>query len=522
MSNMKTPGVYIVEKNAFANSVVEVATAVPAFIGYTEKAEDASKNSLLNKPLKVTSLSEFQKYFGGEPKTKFSVKKRAVESITSANPAKGTLLNVSSETVYDISRPDNFHTLYHHLCMFFANGGGTCYIVSVGHYAEACDADKLKGGIEALVKEQEPTMVLVPEATLLKEADCLSVQQQMLMHCGKMKNRICLLDVWNGQSLEGSPSSVENFRSGIGENFLNYGVAYTPWLLTSVVSDKDMSVEHIAYDDFKEIAEKFISETTTPTAREKYMLDLIQEYVSRHPNATIAEGDTDNRWTEEEAQIKGSDLHLIMIQNWPLYKGIIDMAKDTLNVLPPSSSMAGVYTMVDNNRGVWKAPANVTLANVVKPTDTITSDTQEDLNMPMNGKAVNAIRFFIGEGVKVWGARTLNGNSGDWRFVNVRRTMIYLEESVKNAARAYVFEPNDANTWVNMKSMIGNFLNSVWKRGGLAGATPEDAYSVQVGLGETMTAEDILDGTLRITVLAAISRPAEFIEITFQQQMQKS
>lgn len=124
--------------------------------------------------------------------------------------------------------------------------------------------------------------------------------------------------------------------------------------------------------------------------------------------------------------------------------------------------------------------------------------------------------------VEGWDARPTEGNSQDWRYINVRRTMIFLEESVNNATRAYVFEPNDANTWLNMKSMIDGFLRGVWKRGGLAGTTPEDAYSVHVGLGDTMTAEDILNGIMRITILVAISRPAKFIEITFQQQMQKS
>ena len=101
-------------------------------------------------------------------------------------------------------------------------------------------------------------------------------------------------------------------------------------------------------------------------------------------------------------------------------------------------------------------------------------------------------------------------------------THMFLEESVKNAAKAYVFEPNVAATWMNVRSMIDNFLRSVWKRGGLAGATAEDAYEIHVGLGDTMTAEDILDGIMRVSVLVAITRPAEFIEITFQQQMQKS
>lgn len=79
-----------------------------------------------------------------------------------------------------------------------------------------------------------------------------------------------------------------------------------------------------------------------------------------------------------------------------------------------------------------------------------------------------------------------------------------------------------ASTWLNLKSMIQNFLTGIWKRGGLAGATPDDAFSVHVGLGDTMTPEDVLEGILRVTVLVAIVRPAEFIEITFQQQMQKS
>jgi uncharacterized protein len=205
-----------------------------------------------------------------------------------------------------------------------------------------------------------------------------------------------------------------------------------------------------------------------------------------------------------------------------VYPSILRVLQKKLNMLPPSSSMAGVYTMVDNTRGVWKAPANLSLSGVISPTVNITNEDQEDLNVTTQGKSINAIRSFVGEGVLVWGARTLDGNSLDWRYVNVRRTMIMIQESVKQASKACVFEPNVANTWVTLKSMIRNFLTSVWKRGGLAGASPDDAFGVFVGLGETMTADDILEGILRVSVLLAISRPAEFIEITFEQQMQKS
>ena len=203
-------------------------------------------------------------------------------------------------------------------------------------------------------------------------------------------------------------------------------------------------------------------------------------------------------------------------------KEIMKVICQQINRLPVAVAMAGIYARTDDARGVWKAPANVSISRAVSPTVNLTDSMQENLNVDVLGRSINAIRYFKGDGIKVWGARTLDGNSLDWRYINVRRTMIFLEESIKNAAKAYVFEPNVASTWLNMKSMIENFLMGVWKQGGLAGASPEDAYSVHEGLGDTMTPEDILEGILRITILVAISRPAEFIEITFQQQMQKS
>lgn len=206
----------------------------------------------------------------------------------------------------------------------------------------------------------------------------------------------------------------------------------------------------------------------------------------------------------------------------PLYTDIMNAITTRMNAMPPSSAMAGLYTMVDGTRGVWKAPANVSVGSVTSPMININHEEQENLNVSTTGKSINAIRPFVGEGTLVWGARTLDGNSLDWRYINVRRTMIMIEESIRLASKAYVFEPNTANTWVTMKSMIENFLTSIWKQGGLAGAVPSDAFSVHVGLGQTMTPVDILEGILRITVLVAVVRPAEFIEITFQQQMQKS
>jgi len=122
----------------------------------------------------------------------------------------------------------------------------------------------------------------------------------------------------------------------------------------------------------------------------------------------------------------------------------------------------------------------------------------------------------------VWGARTLDGNSQDWRYIPVRRTVIYIEQSIKNLLEPYVFSANTQATWTAVKAMAENFLTGLWRDGGLAGATAQDAFFVQVGLGSTMTNEDILNGFMNMTIGVAITRPAEFIILTFQQQMQAS
>ncbi|MCG8699175.1 MAG: phage tail sheath subtilisin-like domain-containing protein, partial [Bacteroidales bacterium] len=190
--------------------------------------------------------------------------------------------------------------------------------------------------------------------------------------------------------------------------------------------------------------------------------------------------------------------------------------------LPPSSAVAGVYATVDSNRGVWKAPANVSLNKVIEPLVKIDDDDQESLNVDTTGKSVNAIRAFSGKGILVWGARTLAGNDNEWRYISVRRFYNMVEESVKKATGQFVFEPNDANTWKKVQAMINNFLILQWRQGALQGAKPEEAFYVNVGLGETMTSLDILEGRMIVEIGMAVVRPAEFIILKFSHKMQES
>jgi phage tail sheath protein FI len=185
--------------------------------------------------------------------------------------------------------------------------------------------------------------------------------------------------------------------------------------------------------------------------------------------------------------------------------------------------VAGVYARVDKERGVWKAPANAGILNVSRPAIQITKDLNDGLNIdPTSGKSVNAIRHFAGKGTLVWGARTLAGNDNENRYVPVRRFLIFAEESIKKATASFVFEPNDANTWLKVRSMIENFLTTQWRNGALAGAKPEQAFYVKIGLNQTMSAQDIRNGYMIVEIGLAVVRPAEFIVLRFAQKMQAS
>ncbi len=474
-----TPGVYIAEENAFPNSVVAVASAVPAFIGHTERAEYQGK-SLHRQPCRITSLNEFHIFFGHAPRHRFSLDDKGLPVA-----------------------PDPLYRLYFAMQMFYENGGGACYVVSAGSYADALSASVLTEAMGTLEKEQEPTLVVVPDAvSLTSVAECAKVQNASLKHCASTQNRFAILDVYDGFKSPGD--CIAPFRESI-TNHLSLGAAYYPWLKSTVVQDSDLSIANFL--DTGALKKQLTDEVSSQPENRRAPLQ-----------AEIAKLAT----IDAASDAQRAALHETLSVISPAYVRLLHDIKAQLNLQPPSGAMAGIYTLMDDSRGVWAAPANVGVSAVTAPAVDITHEEQEDLNVPLDGKAVNVIRAFAGRGTLVWGARTLDGNSQDWRYVNVRRTVLMLEASIRQAVEAYVFAPNVANTWVTVKSMLQNFLTGIWKQGGLAGARPEDAFSVEAGLGVTMTADDILDGLLRVTVRLAVTHPAEFIEITFAQQQQSS
>ena len=517
-SNIKSPGVYIDERNAFPNSVVAVATAVPAFIGYTPQALYEGK-SFTNVPQKITSFAEFKAIYcypdpapPAAPASQYHPMYYLVKQ--KSEPTKGDYMTIDDSFYSIVPDPNTIYYMYNSIRLFYENGGADAYIVSVGTYgAESKNPMKLgdplinpnvqlgdlMNGLALLKKEEEPTMYICPEATLLSIDNNSTLMEEMLLQCTEMQTAVSIFDVIGGRDPDPImyTNDINTFRMNTGNVGLCYGTAYYPFIGTTIMQNQDIDYSNLFGGDIKQLAPLLNS----PISPNQAVASIIANI--ENPASVLSATQNNNA----------------LINASKTYSTIIKHILSDANILPPSGAMAGVITNTDNEKGVWQAPANTSIVGVASLPICLSESQQGGLNVDaVSGKSINCIRMFNGIGILIWGARTLDGNSLDWKYLPVRRTMTFLEQSCKVAAHAYVFEPNNKNTWEAVKSMISSFLNIIWKEGGLQGASPADAFSVECGLGATMTSDDLLLGFMNVTVKVAIVHPAEFIVITFQQQ----
>lgn len=680
----KTPGIYVEEITTFPPSVVPVETAIPAFVGYTEKALDRDGNSLTMVPTRIKSLLEYETYFGGD----FHPSAYEVELIIANN-------TVTSIAISPRNAADNERRYYLYGCLrhFYANGGGPCYIVSVGSYNDDPDLGNsttpagLRGGLSQLERWDEPTLLLFPDGVSLSATELGTLQQDALAQSEKLQDRFVIMDLHQGDlaaSVSNDPVAI--FRQSVGNNNLKYGAAYYPWMYTiyrptvyfrdlnfvdgsgnsipnnildsltndaainalvppvrnananaqAVITAVDISSMAGANpltlnrDNFAQLNTHFAgllellrqtAATSVSTVRQRFgnllllpraitlafqtldaatlpaelshavgnlredtgLIDTIialialekntnvlsvfedrdaddvatdyadldgTDWIGSHDNIAAIPANTQSFEGDDErevalrtaaalqnlfdqlaaailtvfeaAEFLVNEAEQQLFTNHPVMRDVAEQVKRTMSLLPVEGAVAGIYAAVDRTRGVWKAPANVSLADVIAPAVKVNDEMQADLNVTTTGKSINAIRAFTGKGTLVWGARTLAGNDNEWRYVPVRRFFNMAEESIKKATEPFVFEPNDANTWVRVRAMIENFLTIQWRQGALAGATPVQAFYVKVGLGETMSAQDILEGLMIVEIGMAVVRPAEFIILRFAHKMQVS
>jgi uncharacterized protein len=521
--NIKAPGSYVKESAAFPPSIIAVETAVPAFIGYTEKAE-MNKQSVFLKPIKIASMEDFETVFGGSYKAVYNI-----EEVTGGNEYDFSVTDTDLAPPQDKyfrlkpASPSTFN-LYNSMRLFYANGSGSCYVVSVGDYAKGATIKKgdLLAGLDSIKEQVGPTMLVIPDAVLLpntgiendqpwKSSDFRDVTRAMLAQCGELQDRFAILDVYGAQYAEaGNLTAIaDEFHEDVGDRGLSYGAAYFQFLDTTVVSSSDY--------DYTSLSP--LASLTTILGWENKNLNWDDKNNKPTPKYDAVQSDIE-RMADAVDPEEVAKLNQSLIAALPLLGKMLQLVAAKNNVLPASGAMAGVYTFVDSTRGVWNAPANITLNSVDRVTLNLNDQQQGDFNMPLDGKAIDVIRDFVGRGTVVWGARTLDGNSNDYRYIQVRRTIIYIEQSIKNALNQFVFAPNDGNTWVTVVAMVSNFLQGVWSAGGLMGATASEAFSVECGLGSTMTPTDILEGYMVAQVTLQMMRPAEFIELTFKQKME--
>ncbi len=184
---------------------------------------------------------------------------------------------------------------------------------------------------------------------------------------------------------------------------------------------------------------------------------------------------------------------------------MFDAGAKRTDYFPPSGAMAGIYARSDNSRGVHKAPAN----EVVRGCTGLSCNYNVGEQDILNPIGVNLIRALPGQGIRVWGARTISSN-GLWKYVNVRRLFIYIEESIKANTNWVVFEPNSETLWSRVTRTIETFLATCWRDGALAGSSPEQAFFVECG-PTTMTQDDIDNGRLICQIGIAPVKPAEFV-----------
>ena len=441
-------------------------TATPCFVGFTERAPIGADD--VAEPQLIDSLLAFERVFGGAhaPTRTLSV---------ALNPLAPSGYLVSDLDSTSAAVP--VFQLYGAVRLYFDNGGRRAVVVSCGDFASPPDSARLLAGL-ATVRDTYGNLLVVPDASTLASVDDYAVVvRAMLEQCAAATNRFAVLDVWQGhhdphtpipRHSAVSPSVVQTApaasRAAFGNAHLDHGAAYYPFL-------------RVPFD---------VLASTAPA----------DVHVSVSGAAAVS-------------------LEVLHTIDASAAAAVRQWLRDEERLLAPSGGVAGIYARVDIARGIWKAPANESLNDVLGTAVPLTDVDQHALNVdPAEGKSINAVRMFAGRATLVWGARTLAGNDNEWRYVSTRRLVSALDVQVRRATAFAVLEPQNPALWARVCEEGESVLQAWWRNGALHGVTVRDAFFVRCGLGRTMTQQDLDEGRLIVEVGLAVVRPAEFIIVS--------
>ena len=507
MAVYQSPGVYIVEEDRGTKPIEAVGTAVAAFVGFTEKAEEqldgGAPVSLLNKSVAVANWSQYVEKFGGF--------------------VEGAYLPYS---VYG----------------YFQNGGSRCYVISVKSLGASLDpelaapatvalpsraekpADTLEiaaksggpGGNEIKVsvkdEEDEQAFTLVVESpagtetfsglTLGKgEENVVTVLEQqsklvtvkVLKAAGSLAERRPKAGVYNlsGGMIQVKSVAVSDYRGQAAERTGLGGLAAIDEVTMLVVPDLMQSYQdgEMSLEDVQAVQQAAYEHCE----QVKYCFAILDSPPDLTPQKV-------REWRlSANFDSKYAALYYPWIETADMVKG-----KGTVRI-PPSGHIAGVYARSDTERGVHKAPANEVVRGATGLPIQVTRPEQDSLN-PIG---INCIRAFPGRGIRIWGARTVSSDPA-WRYINVRRLFNMVEESIERGTQWVVFEPNDPDLWARVRRDVKAFLSTVWTSGALFGGTPDEAFYVKCD--EELNPPAVRDlGQLIIEIGIAPVKPAEFV-----------
>jgi phage tail sheath protein FI len=503
MPEYLSPGVYIEEVDRGTRPIEAVGTAVAAFVGFTEKAEDVQNGSgpisLLNKATLVTNWSQYVAKFGGF--------------------IEGAYL---PDAVYG----------------YFQNGGGRCYVISVRTMGKSIDPDLAV-----------PATALLP-ASGEKTGDALEIKAREGGPVGnaiKVEVRAGAEDAFSiiVQGPSGAPETFDGLGTGKGATNVATVVNAQSTLVTVKVVKSGLvpkaGTYQLAGGEVKIVALTVADYQGDPAERTSIGgLEAVDEVTM------LAAPDLMGSYQSGELDLEGVQavqramyefcernkycfaildappgLNPQAVKEWRLSANydtkyaalyypwikVADLSNGggAMRLVPPSGHVAGIYARNDVERGVHKAPANEVVRGANGLAVQVTKGEQDVLN-PLG---VNCIRSFPGRGLRVWGARTLSSDPA-WRYVNVRRLFNMVEESIERGTQWVVFEPNDPDLWARLRRDVRAFLNVIWRSGALFGATPDQAFFVKCD-EETNPQETRDLGQLIIEIGIAPVKPAEFV-----------
>lgn len=513
-------GVYIEEVELDAKPIEGTSTSTAGFLGMTERGPE--------KPTLVTSFEQYLRRFGGyledsymtyavegffknggkrcligrvvkgaktastAHKERDNIKYTAVGKGAWGNRVAVRLDNASIDPSTDVTTPER-DDLFKLTVIYWPKGK----IVPHIDFAIPSNPQDIPEDIKNLLKRGD---------LIVEVFDNLSIDKFSPDYFEeKVSNMSNLVDLtWIGSS---APTRPDNTTDYLFIELTNHGSEGNQLSEDDFVGGPAASLgEKTGLTAFKEIDEISILylpdlyklNDTDPLINElrfhcEYLKDRFA-VLDAPPNTT----DISTLWPPDKGRSK------YIAYYYPWIKIFDPLTKD-LKLIPPGGHVVGIYARTDTGRGVHKAPANAIIRGALDVEFRITNGEQNILNP----RGVNCIRSFPGRGIRVWAARTTSQDPL-WKYINVRRLVIYLEESIEKGTQWVVFEPNDEKLWDKVEQTVTQFLTRVWKDGALMGTTPEEAFFVKCDQ-TTMTQDDIDNGRLVFLIGVAPVKPAEFV-----------